>query len=64
LLVISIVCISDLHEHLVEIPPCDLLLIAGDVSFAFKPTSSGGLTTDCGVDERYQPLNSAVEIQL
>jgi Icc-related predicted phosphoesterase len=32
----SIVCVADLHEHLVEIPPCDLLLIAGDVSFAFK----------------------------
>ena len=31
-----IVCISDQHEHLVDIPACELLLIAGDVSFAFK----------------------------
>lgn len=29
-----IVCISDLHEHLVDTPACEL--IAGDVSFAFK----------------------------
>jgi len=32
----TIVCIADLHEHLVDIPACELLLIAGDVSFAFK----------------------------
>jgi len=32
----KIVCIADLHEHLVDIPPCDLLLIAGDVSYAPK----------------------------
>jgi Icc-related predicted phosphoesterase len=32
----SIVCIADLHEHLVDVPQCDLLLIAGDVSFAFN----------------------------
>jgi hypothetical protein len=31
-----IVCIADLNEQLVDIPACDLLLIAGDVSFAFK----------------------------
>ena len=31
-----IACIAELHEHLVDIPPCDLLLIAGDVSFAFE----------------------------
>jgi Icc-related predicted phosphoesterase len=34
--VTTIVCTSDLHEHLIDIPACGLLLIAGDVSFAFK----------------------------
>ena len=32
----TIVCTADLHEHLVDIPPCDLLLIAGDVSYGFN----------------------------
>ena len=31
-----IVCTADLHENLIEIPECDVLLIAGDISFAFK----------------------------
>ena len=31
-----IVCVSDLHENLVEIPECDVLMIAGDLSYAFK----------------------------
>ena len=31
-----IVCTADIHEHLPEIPECNLLLIAGDVSFALK----------------------------
>jgi hypothetical protein len=31
-----IVCVADLHEHLVDVPACDVLLIAGDVSFAVK----------------------------
>ena len=30
------VCTADLHENLIDIPECDVLLIAGDVSFAFK----------------------------
>jgi Icc-related predicted phosphoesterase len=31
-----IVCVSDLHENLPEIPECDILCIAGDVTFGFK----------------------------
>ena len=31
-----VVCTADLHENLIDIPECDLLLIAGDISFAFK----------------------------
>jgi Icc-related predicted phosphoesterase len=32
----TIACTADLHENLIDIPGCELLLIAGDVSFAFK----------------------------
>jgi Icc-related predicted phosphoesterase len=32
----KLICTADLHENLIDIPACDLLLIAGDVSFAFK----------------------------
>jgi hypothetical protein len=32
----TVVCNSDFHEHLLDIPTCDRLLIAGDVSFAFN----------------------------
>ena len=35
-LMTRIACVSDLHEHLADIPPCDLSLIAGDVSYAVK----------------------------
>jgi Icc-related predicted phosphoesterase len=30
-----VVCASDLHEHLVDVPECDLLLLGGDLTFAF-----------------------------
>jgi Icc-related predicted phosphoesterase len=33
---VRIACAADLHEHLVEVPACDLLVIAGDLSYAFK----------------------------
>ena len=42
-----IVCTADLHENLIEIPDCDVLLIAGDVSFAFK-----GACRQAGVPRR------------
>jgi hypothetical protein len=40
----TIVCTADLHENLIGIPECELLLIAGDVSFAFshRPESPVG----------------------
>jgi Icc-related predicted phosphoesterase len=31
-----IACLSDQHEHLPEIPECDVLVVAGDLTFAFK----------------------------
>lgn len=31
-----IACVSDLHENLIEIPQCDILLIAGDLTFGLK----------------------------
>lgn len=31
----KIACVSDLHENLIEIPECDLLLIAGDITYGF-----------------------------
>jgi Icc-related predicted phosphoesterase len=32
----KIACVSDLHENLIEIPECDLLLVSGDITFGFK----------------------------
>lgn len=29
----KIACVSDLHENLIDIPECDILLIAGDITF-------------------------------
>jgi Icc-related predicted phosphoesterase len=34
--VTSVVCVSDLHENLPEIPECDVLCVAGDITFGFK----------------------------
>ena len=34
-----VVCASDLHEHLVDLPECDLLLLGGDLTFAFGGTA-------------------------
>lgn len=31
-----VVCVSDLHENWIDTPECDLLLIAGDLTFGFK----------------------------
>jgi Icc-related predicted phosphoesterase len=32
----KIACISDIHENLIHVPEADILLIAGDISYAFK----------------------------
>lgn len=31
-----VVCVSDLHENWIDTPECDLLLVAGDLTFGFK----------------------------
>lgn len=31
-----IVCVSDLHENWIDTPPCDLLLVAGDLTYGFR----------------------------
>jgi Icc-related predicted phosphoesterase len=36
----KVACIADLHENLVEVPPCDLLVIAGDLVNALKTTGT------------------------
>ena len=40
-----IACVADLHEHLVGVPECDLLLVAGDLTFGFggSPDKRGWL---------------------
>jgi Icc-related predicted phosphoesterase len=32
---VRVACASDLHEHLVDVPECDLLLVGGDLTFGF-----------------------------
>lgn len=31
-----IACVADLHENLPEIDPCDILIVAGDITYGFK----------------------------
>ena len=30
---VRVVCVADLHEHLIPVPACDLLVVAGDLTF-------------------------------